>query len=165
MRILSFIMTWTFGLGAFTALAHAENQGSRFHANLWIDDVACMGNGQEQSALRVQARYFDSSQNQIPNLPMFVQYSPNPEYPWAFAVTRAACEQLVARVNRLSGKLVPVDAIRVLGKSTRTATYPCGPANHMTGDRGTCTRTVPVNTVYVQYDLDGLLFTSWAEGV
>jgi hypothetical protein len=160
--MMRYFIWMAMALAAFTSSAHAEGQGQRLQAYLWIEDVACMGDGGDNSELRIQASYYDSNRNRI-DMPLFVQYSPTSQYPWAFSINRPTCDGLRVQVDRLHGQLLPVDVLRVPGHSIREVTYPCGPANHMTGDRGTCTKDVPVDTVYIQYELNGQLFTSWAE--
>lgn len=157
------LIAMTVACAAITSGTHAEDRASRTSAFLWIENVECIGDvGGDGWELRIQASYYDSNQNRL-HMPIFVQYSPSPQSPWAFSINRSTCTNLRRQLGHLSEQLIPVDILRVEGQGVRRTRTPCGLRNPRTGESPTCARTEPVDTVYIQHEVNGLLFTSWAQ--
>lgn len=149
-------------LGMAVALASAQARAAETQGYLWIDWVFCTGDGFGNTSLQVQAQYFDSKRQPL-GFPIFAQYSPDERSPWAFSIDPVLCDRMRPEIEAFKGRLLPRVFHSETSAGSHTVTYPCGPMNHMSGDRGTCGKTVGDLRTYVQYRLNKYLFSSWAQ--
>ena len=150
---------------SFGADAEAFETRALERGFLHIVEATCFRNfaNDGKAEFKIKASYYDADRNRLSNLPMFIQYSPDPRHPWAFAINHEQCDSLFDHIREMRNYLIPISMKKIERTSSRTVDYECGPLNRRTGDRGRCTRTIPLDTVYIQYYLDDLLFTSYAE--